>query len=455
MVELNLFASIPPSNDPNIIRRNRHTTRVYFILLITAFFILILYTSLRQTTITVIVKSPSVSEYTDLSLQYPLTLQCPCSRITIKYNQFISQIEPQYHQICSSVFISPEWIESMTYSAAYGVHPTPEYNFLKEARRQFKMLENLCAFSKTILNASLSIFEDTDFISLDAISPDEFNVRTETIIEQFKIKASNEFMDVLKLIKVTNHGNQLATLHSSNWKFVKEYLKPPVSREDVIQTLNLLTLPQTYDAGKCSCGIQSNCSQLSELHFYLPNQLFRQPIPGFRVGCLVLNSVLEMSLICLYNQTCLDRIQSSAYISQPVRAEILTYSPLLPPNTTIEQMLNQLFVSEWFQNISFDRYFNACAPQSCQYSYSMQYNLLYVVTTLVALFGGLTDGLHFILYHIQLIIIKFNDRRKKKNQVAPNSNPSDIAVIDPDNNTIEIGSVSPPPTTTIQVTIPY
>ncbi len=452
MVDLNLFASIPPSNDPNIIRRNRHTTRVYFILLITAFFILILYTSLRQVTNTVIVKSPSVLEYTELSLQYPLTLRCPCSRIAIKYNQFISQIEPQYHQICSSVFISPEWIESMTDIQIYNRHANPEYNFLKVVRMQFQIMEKLCTFSKNLLNTSMSIFKDTDFISLDAISPDEFNVRTETIIEQFKIKASNEFMDVLKLIKVTNHANQLATLRLSNWKFVAKYLKTYILPENILHALNILTLPQTYSANKCSCGIQSNCSQLSELLFYIPNRSLIQPIPGFHVGCLTLDSVLKLSLICLYNQTCLDMIQRSAYMSQPVRAEILTYSPLLPPNTTIEKMLSQLFVSEWLQNISFDRYFNECAPQSCQYSYSMQYNLLYVVTTLVALFGGLTHGLHLILNCIQLIIIKFNDRRKKKNQVAPNSNPLDIAVIDPDNNTIEIDSVSP--ATTIQVTIP-
>jgi hypothetical protein len=114
-------------------------------------------------------------------------------------------------------------------------------------------------------------------------------------------------------------------------------------------------------------------------------------------------------------------------------------------------MLSQLFVSEWFENKSFDLYFNECAPQSCQYSYSMQYNPVYVVTTLMALFGGLTQGLHFFLYCIQLIIIKFIDRRKKKNQVAPCSNPLDVAVIDLDSNTIEMGSVSA--TTTIQVTI--
>ena len=224
MVELNLFDSIPPSQDPNIIRRNRQTTRVYLVLLITAFFILILYTSIRQVTITVIVESPSVSKYTELSLQYPLTLKCPCSHIAIKYNKFISQIEPQYHQICSSVFISPEWIERMTYSFGYDRHPKPEHNFLKVARIQFQILKKLCILSKNMLNISMSIFNDTDFITLNVISRDAFNVQTEIIIEQFRIKASNEFMDVLKLIKVTNHGNQLATLYSSNWMFAKIYL---------------------------------------------------------------------------------------------------------------------------------------------------------------------------------------------------------------------------------------
>jgi hypothetical protein len=401
------------------------------------------------------VKSPSVSNYTELSLQYPFTLQCPCSRTAIKYNKFISQIEPQYHQFCSSVFISPEWLESMKYPKPSVPNDEPiidEKDFRQVINVQFQILEKLCTLSKSMLNTSLSIFGNTDFITANVISHAEFNVRIETIIEQFKITATNEFMDVLRLIQAINHGNQLATVFMSNWKFVRRYLNPNVG-STTPETLNvLLTLPQTYGTEKCSCGIQSNCSQLSELLFYIPNRSLIQPIPGFHVGCLTLDSVLKLSLICLYNQTCLDMIQRSAYMSQPVRAEILTYSPLLPPNTTIEKMLSQLFVSEWLQNISFDRYFNECAPQSCQYSYSMQYNLLYVVTTLVALFGGLTHGLHFILYCIQLIIIKFIDRRKKKNQVAPNSNSLDIAVIDPDNNTIEIDSVSP--ATTIQVTIP-
>jgi len=146
-------------------------------------------------------------------------------------------------------------------------------------------------------------------------------------------------------------------------------------------------------------------------------------------------------------------MQASMYFSKPAPAEILTYSPLFPPNTTIETFLSQLFVSEWFKNTSFDRYFNECAPQSCQYSYSKQYNPVYVVTMLISLFGGLTQGMRTILHCIELIIIKFLDRRKKKNQVAPCSHPLDIAVIDQDNNNIEIGPVSETTTTTtIQVT---
>jgi hypothetical protein len=343
----------------------------------------------------------------------------------------------------------------MTYIPTYNKHPNPEYNFLKVARMQFQIVERLCKLSKAILNTSMSIFKDTDLITLHVISRDEFNVRTETIIEQFKTKTSNEFMDVIKLIKVINHGNQLVTLYSTNWKFVTKYLNHyiPIGTSEI---LNLLTLPQTYDAENCSCDIQSNCSQVSELVHYTANQYVRQPFLGFRVGCMVLDSTLESSLACLYNQTCLDLLQTSMYLSKPVQTKILSYSLLLLPSTTIEKLLSQLFVSDWSKNISFDRYFNECAPQSCQYSYSMQYNALYVVTTLLALFGGLTDGLHLLLYSLQLIIIKFIDRRKKKNQVAPYSNSLDIAVIDIDNNTIEMGSVSATTTTTtIQVTISY
>jgi hypothetical protein len=332
----------------------------------------------------------------------------------------------------------------MTYLKKYDESQFNEFNFHKVARMQFQILAQLCKISKKMVNTSLSIFRDTDFITADVISHVEFNIRVKSIIEQLKMTTATEFMNVLRLIQVVNHGNQLATLRSLNWKFLRKY---PAALDEI------LTLPQTYGAENCSCGIQSNCSQSYNFHFPIPNQPPIQIPTGFRFGCMALDSVLQSSLICLYNKTCLTFMQTSMYYSKPTSAEILTYSPLFPPNTTIETIVSQLFVSEWFENVSFDLYFNECAPQSCQYSYSMQYNPIYVATTLMGLFGGLTEGLRVFLYFIEFLIIKFIDRRKKKNQVAPDSHPQDIHVSDLDNNTIEIGSVSA--TVTIQVTISY
>ena len=112
-MELNVFQSISPSTDPKIIHRRRYLTRIYVILLFTALFILILHTAVRQETVSVIIRSPSLSQYQQLFSEYPLTLQCPCRHTAMKYQTFITQFEPEYHQICSSIFVSTEWIASM------------------------------------------------------------------------------------------------------------------------------------------------------------------------------------------------------------------------------------------------------------------------------------------------------------------------------------------------------
>jgi hypothetical protein len=332
--------------------------------------------------------------------------------------------------------------EGLYSNLIYGV------DFRSVIRMQFQALSKLCTLSQNTLNTSLAIFGQTDFITANVISRAEFDVRTQAIIQQFKKTIPNQFIETLKLIQTTNHGNQLATMFSSNWKFFAKY---PIAYIDLLldQPIHVLTRPQKYGAENCSCGLKSTCSKLSDFPFRTSNQSLRQTLPGFLVGCLLFDSLLQSSLTCLYNETCLGMMRASIYYSKPVPVETLIYSPLMMPNTTIETMLSQLFVSEWFQTISFDLYFNECAPQSCQYSYSIESNIIYVITTLIALFGGLTKGLHFFLYCIQLIVVKFVDCRRKKKQLVPYRNQPDIAVINQDINTIEIDPIEA--TTTVQV----
>ncbi|UJR06785.1 hypothetical protein I4U23_011072 [Adineta vaga] len=408
LIELNLFPTIPSSQDPIILERNRHTTRIYLILLTTGLIILTLYGLLRQDTNIIIIKSPSISKYHELYSRYPLTLKCPCSNTAIKYKTILTQIQPRYHEICSSIFVSSQWQESIDtgvyqFQSDFSNH----IDYRKLIRIQFQVLAQLCTLSQTTINASLTRFGQNNFITSVLISSAEFHFRIETILEQYKISISQQFMETIKLIPLTNYGNQLATGFLSNWiftaiHFVHEY---NVSLYNG-QTILVFTRPRTYDENACSCRIQTICSTLSYIVDFISVVFF-------------FDSLLQSTLTCLYSPSCLSTIQANIYQIKPNKANILTYSSLSPPNTTIETLLNQLFVSQWLQNTSFDHYFNECAPQSCQYSYLIQYNIIYVITMLIAVFGGLTKGLHFIVYCLELIFRKLITNRKKTNSIKP------------------------------------
>lgn len=453
IVELNLFQTIPSSTDPKIMRRNRRTTRIYLILLITALFNLSIYTSLRQEKVTINVESPSLSTYSELFVQYPLTLQCPCNRIAIKFKEFISPIEPQYHQICSSIFVSQKWFNSVLDPLIKTTDDLKTDSLRQIIRVQFQTLSTFCKVSRNTLNTSLSVFKENDFITAYVISRAEFDVRTEALIEQFKQSTSNQFLETFKIIQATNHANQLATLYYSNWVFVPKY--PGTFNENRDELRHALTRRQNYGTDDCSCGIQSNCSTPVTLPSLVSvsDRSFMTTLLGFLRGCMMLDSLLQSTLTCLHNETCVNFMRASIYNSQPIPADVLTYSSLSMPNTTIETLLSQIFVSQWFENTSFDRYFNSCEPQSCQYSYALEYNSLYVITTLIALFGGLTSGLHFFVKYLAIIVYKIVDRRKKKIQIAPDSKQLDMVTIDQDNGTIEV--IQSPTTTTVQVIFLY
>ena len=136
-------------------------------------------------------------------------------------------------------------------------------------------------------------------------------------------------------------------------------------------------------------------------------------------------------------------MQALNYYYKPIPIDTLQYSSSMEPNTKIETLLNQLFVLNWSHNISFDQYFNECKPQFCQYSYSTKYNRIFVITTLISLFGGLTEGLHFIISYVALIIFKLYDylKKKKNNVLVPQSEQPNMVVADNENNVPEVVAV--------------
>jgi hypothetical protein len=78
--------------------RGQWATRLYIVLLIISFVIMIFYTSFRPQVLTKTEERPSLDVYNRLVHDYEDVLQCSCSSISSTYDKFI-QIEPVFHQV--------------------------------------------------------------------------------------------------------------------------------------------------------------------------------------------------------------------------------------------------------------------------------------------------------------------------------------------------------------------
>ncbi|CAF3934176.1 unnamed protein product, partial [Rotaria sp. Silwood1] len=69
-------------------------------------------------------------------------------------------------------------------------------------------------------------------------------------------------------------------------------------------------------------------------------------------------------------------------------------------------MLENLMIEEWITTISYEKYYDQCAPISCTYSKEERHNLIYVITKLISLLSGLTLVLELIIPIIVRFIMK-------------------------------------------------
>ena len=108
---LNLFPSTDPmANQPHQLRNQIISTRLFIFSLLVSLAILLIYTS----TVTIdrirILEQPTLDQYMQLIERHPQSLACPCTHISINHHQFL-QLNYSLHQVCSSAFVSEEWLD--------------------------------------------------------------------------------------------------------------------------------------------------------------------------------------------------------------------------------------------------------------------------------------------------------------------------------------------------------
>lgn len=274
---------------------------------------------------------------------------------------------PRQHQICSSSFITDEWLSTLIPSDPLSAYSAKD--FRKIAIGTFQLLASLCRLSEKYLINEIFNLMARNYINSYLISRIQFDKQMQSIINQFQMTIPIEFLTTLQLIRNMISDNTLMTVFETNWQWTSLNL-------DHIRDywgITLYTEPIVYN-GSCNCGLSSQCVEQSSIAF------------GLMIGCYPLEALFKSTLECLYDESCFPQIQS---VSRPFQSLNQPISSRYEKNSTVESIVNQLMIEQWTSNIIYEKYYDVCAPISCSYSY-IKYRLsLDVLALLLGLYGGL------------------------------------------------------------------
>ncbi|CAF3883807.1 unnamed protein product, partial [Adineta steineri] len=354
--------------------------------------VFITYTFLKSSIQSKTVLHPTQSQFKQLQQDYPQTLSCPCTDISMNYSTFIT-IKPHYHQLCSSDLISDKWIEYIVGSISDdGVYYTNDYRVIGYC--QFQLLSMFCQQAQQAIDDALRVFLQTTFISSQILSQQSFRVQLDSVIETWKLTTINTFIRTIELFRTTMQGNQLASGISNNNR-----------------TTNSMSGKSTWYAStysNCLCALSASCHQTIGIYNYSSSSktfMTQYSIPNFFIGCNPTEALLLSSLECFYNLSCMLEIDH--YIKSSKSFNFSALDPNLnSPNETMGNIVNRLMVNTWQPNISFPLYYNQCAPLSCTAQYEDRDNLFLIITSIIGIFGGLSLGLKLII----IIILQFIDK---------------------------------------------
>ncbi|CAF1633602.1 unnamed protein product, partial [Adineta steineri] len=401
---------ITPNVDPIKAKRlGRWATRLYIALFIGGLSILTIYTLIEPQIMTKTFDKPSFNVYKNLKLLHGDKLKCPCSVIASVYSQFV-EIEPIFHQICSSPFASEQWRINLTVGLAanLSIYARRDYRRFLSAHLQF--LQGLCQLSMNAVNNSINQFRTSLLVTSELLSEINFNQTLESLMEQSKSNAPTTFRHLLFLIRTINHGNAFMSTYGTTFEYI-------VSK-DTTDTFYAPTRALIYD-DECSCGLCSNCT--TQANFIISNspKIISIPIKGLKIGCTPSESFRASTLECFYDSSCINLIhQYTNYSNSHEPLSIM--KSRFSINTKIAELIDNLFIEQWSNKTNYTSYFEQCLPSYCSYTSAQKFNLLNIITLLLSLQGGLAIILKWTCPKIVRIASKINDYRKKRtNTVRP------------------------------------
>jgi hypothetical protein len=416
IVELSIFDNNRIGDEIGI-RRSCIATRLFIGCMAIALITLIIYTAQSAQIITKTIPSPSQVEYEALQGQYPNTLQCPCSVVSITYKEFI-EITPTYHQLCSSNLITPQWYRSLLYPRLL----RGDFDFRLLSSSYFRTLHLFCDMALLIMTAANDRFSFTEFVNSHVISRLQFETQINASIVTFQSTTVGEFLYASLLVGDVLRANEYASGLETNAFYYAYYLIPPsLSMEHPITVDSL-----TWDFDDNN-GTHTYCARDPQKLLPSNHEAVLYIVPGIVIPCTMIGMALLSSLSCWYNITCLESFTQSfeeinVFVYGNVSELYPTQHSRFVPDTKLETIFNAMMIEDFNSSIFYDAFYRKCQPTSCTFTYRERSSLAFLITTVLGLFGGL----NIILRLLCLGIIKLIIKRKRTSSIIASSTTSSL-----------------------------
>ena len=400
-IELNLFDS--ESNEEHIIQHERYSTRTYLFILPICIISIAIGLIVEKQTTTISTSSPNQSEYEELVRSHSYKLQCPCSRVSIPHEDFMT-INATFHQVCSSAFVKYGWQLYLFATGDWYVYGRADLRGRGSA--YFTFLRSICELSQTTVSNIVTQFLTDTFVGGEALPELEFHAQIDTLTQRFKTTTPKKFSQILIIMNEMAQASGFVSSYFLNWDWWMAF-------NSSIVTIPIF--PIIFDGG-CSCGTQNDCTQPGGIYRSLSTiQYFT--IPGWNAACSTVDTILRSTLECFYNQTCLDLLMHYMTIVEEVYPYTWNITALdtnvtsrFQPNTVIREIVEKLFVEQWIVDVSYANFYQQCAPLSCSYTIQESNDATFIVTRILGLYGGLTVALRLLIPLLIQIAIKIRHR---------------------------------------------
>ncbi|UJR12301.1 hypothetical protein I4U23_016478 [Adineta vaga] len=381
--------------DEENLHQRKIYTRIYLFLYIIVLGIILFRTAFIEHRISKTHYSPSIDDYEQLLSRYSDNLNCPCTHVTIPYNEFITELQvTSYHEACNFKRLYSMTAAGMSFGA---ISNDGRERFSLWFEPFYESFDKLCSLVKTHTENSNNIFITSTMFTNQLLSRNPFMIEIDETLNQFERKTKTDFAQLLNLVRSITQGNSLLRVSSQTWNL-------HASNEGKGNNATFYSVPSTiYKSQKntnCSCITMRKCTR--------PRQAFLQNsahiISGIVTGCDQLETTLLSSLSRFYSTSCVRIIRDDIDKGPPSLPK--TFSVLnrtktrFSVNSTIENMTYELFIESWTRSISYERYFNNCLPRYCTYVYYQRFNLLEILTTFLSVYAGLSLAIHFIVPYL-------------------------------------------------------